>query len=326
MRYSNIEIGKIMPTKNYGDFKILDDLGRVNNKHLIQIEFINTGSIQTVELYEAKRGNVKDATASKKLHFDSNVVYHSKNYGDYRIIADDGFAKNIRRVIIKFIDTGYENSVPYYDALCGNVKDIFYPYIYDVGYIGTKDIIKNNPIDNILYRRWRNMISRCYNPTDIGYENYGGVGVIVNNEWHNFNNYRRDVKLLHGYNLFLSNPKRYHIDKDYLQPSSSDSRKIYSVNTCIWLDSKYNSNILTCMDETDYIGIYIYNGLYYVAVYTYMCTLNIHGPLTNLNAALYLFNSLPSIYEFSHIKHNCNHVNNISQYYMNLKPMCSIIN
>lgn len=37
----------------------------------------------------------------------------------------------------------------------------------------------NNP----LYFVWKNMVSRCYNPTDISYRNYGKRGIIVCNEW-----------------------------------------------------------------------------------------------------------------------------------------------
>lgn len=33
------------------------------------------------------------------------------------------------------------------------------------------------------YKRWNDMIQRCYNPLDVGYEKYGAVGVSVVPEW-----------------------------------------------------------------------------------------------------------------------------------------------
>lgn len=38
---------------------------------------------------------------------------------------------------------------------------------------------------HILYKVWKGMKARCYNPNDIGYHNYGGRGIIVCDEWKN---------------------------------------------------------------------------------------------------------------------------------------------
>ena len=34
-----------------------------------------------------------------------------------------------------------------------------------------------------VYRIWKNMVSRCHNPTQTGYERYGGKGIRVCDEW-----------------------------------------------------------------------------------------------------------------------------------------------
>lgn len=36
-----------------------------------------------------------------------------------------------------------------------------------------------------LYKRWSNMINRCYNPKSINYKYYGGRGITVCDEWRN---------------------------------------------------------------------------------------------------------------------------------------------
>jgi hypothetical protein len=37
-----------------------------------------------------------------------------------------------------------------------------------------------------LYKRWRGIIQRCYNKSHESYHNYGGRGIILCAEWHNF--------------------------------------------------------------------------------------------------------------------------------------------
>jgi hypothetical protein len=43
------------------------------------------------------------------------------------------------------------------------------------------------------YASWRSMMSRCYNPKATAYENHGGRGIIVCEEWHNFENFLSDM-------------------------------------------------------------------------------------------------------------------------------------
>jgi hypothetical protein len=41
-----------------------------------------------------------------------------------------------------------------------------------------------------LYNIWINMRSRCSNPNETGYENYGGRGITVCEDWNNYENFR----------------------------------------------------------------------------------------------------------------------------------------
>ena len=43
------------------------------------------------------------------------------------------------------------------------------------------------------YEVWNNLMSRCYNQLDPGYKNYGGRGITVSEEWHDFVNFYRDM-------------------------------------------------------------------------------------------------------------------------------------
>lgn len=45
-----------------------------------------------------------------------------------------------------------------------------------------------------LKNSWYNMMSRCYNPKNAAYRNYGGRGIKVCEEWHSYENFKRDMK------------------------------------------------------------------------------------------------------------------------------------
>lgn len=47
--------------------------------------------------------------------------------------------------------------------------------------------------DTRVYRVWKQMRQRCENPKAEGYENYGGRGIRVSDEWHSFNTFFDDM-------------------------------------------------------------------------------------------------------------------------------------
>ena len=60
-----LNIGDIWKSNNYGDFIILENLGKINNISMISIKFINLNifglnTITHVQLSHARIGNVKD--------------------------------------------------------------------------------------------------------------------------------------------------------------------------------------------------------------------------------------------------------------------------
>lgn len=44
-----------------------------------------------------------------------------------------------------------------------------------------------------LYKRWENMMYRCYRKKDVNYHNYGGRGIRVCKRWHNPVNFIKDM-------------------------------------------------------------------------------------------------------------------------------------
>lgn len=55
--------------------------------------------------------------------------------------------------------------------------------------------MRNNVNDHPMYARWSMMISRCNNPGDPAFDNYGGRGIKVCERWLSFKNYLIDVGL-----------------------------------------------------------------------------------------------------------------------------------
>lgn len=80
-----------------------------------------------------------------------------------------------------------------------------------------------------LYNIWRGMKQRCFNPNNRQYNDYGGRGITVCDEWKNDFPAFRDWALTHGYRDDLS------IDR-----INNDSS--YEPGNCRWTTAKVQSN------------------------------------------------------------------------------------
>ena len=90
------------------------------------------------------------------------------------------------------------------------------------------------------YSVWKNMIHRCYNPTNERYDYYGGRGVRVSDRWLTYENFRNDIEKLKGYDEELFYRNKIELDKDSIDRDA----KLYSKETCVWLSPAEN-NALT---------------------------------------------------------------------------------
>ena len=79
-----------------------------------------------------------------------------------------------------------------------------------------------------IYRVWANMISRCCNQKLKSWDNYGGRGITVCDEWRNFQNFM-DWSFKNGYSETLTLDR---IDND----------KGYSAENCRWVDEFVQAN------------------------------------------------------------------------------------
>lgn len=91
---------------------------------------------------------------------------------------------------------------------------------------------------SLIGKTWQGMIERCYNPANIGYEDYGQKGAHVCDRWLNFKCFEHDAKLLPGWTNKELHPRKYVLDKDGLGDGFC-----YSPKTCQWITAEQNSQL-----------------------------------------------------------------------------------
>lgn len=109
-------------------------------------------------------------------------------------------------------------------------------------------------IGNNLITRYESIKSRCYNKNHQSYAIYGGAGVTMCDEWKNNYQAFKDWSLSNGYQKDLV------LDKDYLCKKLNISPKIYSPETCQWIDRSENSKSnqkFTIQEENEIVQMYL---------------------------------------------------------------------
>lgn len=166
-------------------------------------------------------------SAKNKLEFEGKVMA-SNNCGDFEIVE----YITTNDVIIRFISTGTITQASLGNIKKGTVKDLFYPSVYGKGYFGSGPYTSrlNGGLQSTCYKRWKEMIGRCYNIGTTEYTNYGGQGVTVCDEWLNYQNYAN------WWELNCPNDT-YALDKDILYKGN----KLYSPDKCCFVTPDINA-------------------------------------------------------------------------------------
>lgn len=169
-------------------------------------------------------------------------IYKSNNFGEFKVINFERVNKSgVLMYRIKFLDTEGERIVSSRTIVTGGVRDYRKPTYFGVGYLG--DEYPNITHIERVKKVWVGMISRCYNIRDDSYDYYGGKGVTVIHEWHDYSKFFSDLPNVDGWDKEKFMVGEIQLDKDYKQVGVEN--KIYSLETCTFLTHKENSNLAT---------------------------------------------------------------------------------
>lgn len=114
------------------------------------------------------------------------------------------------------------------------------------------------------YNSWHNMIERCTNPNAKGFNNYGGRGITVCEEWMDFTNFLKDMG---------EKPYGHSINR-------KDNNLGYCPENCTWSSPKEQAN-----NKRNNVFIQINGVKYTIAQFAERFHLNAKQLYTQLNRA-----------------------------------------
>lgn len=142
---------------------------------------------------------------------------------------------NALDIVVEFQDE-YKTRIKtrYSDFVKGDVKNPYYPIVYNVGILGVKYPATINGVATKEYNAWHGIIERCFsNKLKEKYPTYKNITCC--NEWLNYENFYEWLHSQENFNKWLVNQK-WNIDKDILVKNN----KIYSPNTCCLVPQNVN--------------------------------------------------------------------------------------
>lgn len=156
-------------------------------------------------------------------------MYKGTNIGKTYVCVDGNatiisyFKKN--SVLVEF-DCGTQTKTTITSLIRGKTRNPNKPSLLGIGAIGQGTYSSS---DELIYNSWCNMLKRCYDVNNRHYSSYGGAGVRVCDEWHNFQNFAA---------WYDSQYKEdgWQIDKDLL----CYGNKLYSAETCMIIPRELN--------------------------------------------------------------------------------------
>ena len=218
--------GKIFDTNKFGQVKVL----KYTNANDLLIEFISDGTQVRVTAGNLRKGKASNPNAKSSSVYDGIIskIFETNNFGRFKVInrRDDG------KFLVRFLDTSTKVYATGQRIINGAVKDPCLPNVCGVGFIGQGSFsAKTNPED---YNKWNALLGRCYSPK-VQKKQPSYIGCTVNERWHNFQNYCKDVQSMIGYDQ-----EDWALDKDVLFKNN----KIYGPDTCCFLPYNLNSMLV----------------------------------------------------------------------------------
>lgn len=156
-------------------------------------------------------------------------------FGSLTVLKEVGKTKNNMKLWECECSCGNRVVVPTNNLKSGHTKSC--------GCAWKNSITKHGKCDTRLYSIWRNMKQRCYNCKNKAFNNYGGRGISVSNEWKESFERFYEWSISHGYS------------KD-LQLDRVDNNGNYEPENCRWVTrtennrNKRTNHFITFNEET----------------------------------------------------------------------------
>lgn len=146
-----------------------------------------------------------------------SVDLTGQKFGRLTVIRFD-HSQNGRKYYLCQCDCGNSKTVSSHSLKSGNTKSCGCLH-KEILVQRNKDNRIHHPESERLLRIWRAMLHRCYKETDEHYDYYGGRGIKVCDDWHDFENFQ-NWALANGYTDDLT-IDRVDGDKDYCPENCS---------------------------------------------------------------------------------------------------------
>lgn len=201
----------------YGMLTIIKDLGSGKNSKRIVETICECGNVKITDLNSLRTGNIKSCGC---IHKSMPNDYLGRKYGKLIIIYFLGYINGKSRFIVL--------------CECGNKKNMTLDGLKSgkTSSCGCIKKTKNGLTKHPLHKVWLHMIDRCYNFNNEKYHRYGGIGVVVCEEWKN------DYVKFYEWGI-VRWQKELQIDKDILSPYKTG--RLYSPNFCCFVTATENS-------------------------------------------------------------------------------------
>lgn len=172
------------------------------------------------------RVNVK--TVKSKLYYEGKV-FPTRDFGD--VVVLDYI--NGHKVLVKFVESGYETFTSTSHIKEGAIKDKLSPTVCGVGILGDiKEKLEGT--DFFAYRAWVGMIERCYSDSKPSYQKtYAGCTVADNFKYFPY------FKDWCNNQIGFGN-KGWQLDKDILVKGN----KVYGEDTCCFVPPAINGLLI----------------------------------------------------------------------------------
>lgn len=157
-------------------------------------------------------------------------------------------------ISILFRETGNYLTTTKESIRIGILKNPLHSAIFGVGFnFGgphkTSEVVLGKRKSTKEYQYWMDMMRRCYDTTTNFYNRYGGRGVFVDQQWHNFQEFAEWCQWQVGFGQ-----EGWQLDKDWLSNKDADV-VYYGPEVCCFVPRRINCLITKVKGDVDPTGV-----------------------------------------------------------------------